>query len=136
MEALGKVLGKVLVVDDDPSMRRLIRVHLEAAGLEVEEAACGRSAIESIERSPPDLVCLDLTLPDVSGWKVCEFVRARASLHEIPVLMVSARAMPADRAFAAEVGAADYLVKPFSAAELQRRVWALLAPTTLARVAR
>ena len=116
----------VLVVDDTPQIRKLMRLHLEQAGLSVVEAGDGNEAISQLERAHPDLVCLDLMLPSCSGYQVCEYMRQRDQLRDIPVLVVSARSQPVDRAHAEDVGASAYLVKPFSRAAFLEQVHALL----------
>ena len=91
-------------------------------GLEVTDVAEGRSAIRILQHSRPDLVCLDLMLPELSGFEVCEFMRSRSELRDVPILIMSARAKPMDRAFAEEVGATAYLVKPFKRSDFSRAV--------------
>src|SRR5215468_5817153 len=113
---------KALVVEDHPDARALVRTYLTAMGLEVVDVAEGRSAIRVLQTSRPDLVCLDLMLPELSGFEVCEFMRGRPELRDIPILVMSARAKPMDRAFAEEVGATAYLVKPFKRSEFSRAV--------------
>jgi DNA-binding response OmpR family regulator len=115
-------LRKALVVEDHPDARALIRTYLQAMGVEVVEVAEGRSAIRQLESSPPDLVCLDLMLPELSGYEVCEFMRAHPMLKDVPILIMSARAKPMDRAFAEDVGATAYLVKPFKRSDFSRAV--------------
>jgi two-component system chemotaxis response regulator CheY len=119
-------LRKVLVVEDHPDARALVRTYLLGMGVEVVDVAEGRSAIRQLETSPPDLVCLDLMLPELSGFEVCEFMRAHPTLKEVPILIMSARARPMDRAFAEEVGATAYLVKPFKKSDFNRAVTACM----------
>ena len=103
-----------LVVEDDPDVRGLVGTMLRDLGLEVAEVAEGRSAILHLAvHQPPDLVCLDLMLPELSGYDVCEFMRGEARLRSVPILIMSARSLPQDRAYAEQVGASTYLVKPF-----------------------
>jgi two-component system, OmpR family, response regulator len=102
-----------LVVEDDPALRALVRRYLESMGIAVTEVAEGRAAILHVAVHRPDLVCLDLMLPELSGYDVCEFMRTEARLKGVPILIMSARALPQDRAFAEQVGASSYLVKPF-----------------------
>jgi len=103
----------VFVIDDDPEIRKLLRKYLERLSLEVVEAATGKAALSLLDDGVhPCLVCLDLILPEFSGYVICEKIRASSRLAEVPVLVVSARAMPADRALAEELGANAYLVKP------------------------
>jgi len=113
---------KALIVEDHPDARALVRTYLLAMDFEVYEAAEGRSAIRNLQAHPPDLVCLDLMLPEVSGFEVCEFMRSRPELQTVPILVMSARAKPMDRAFAEEVGATAYLVKPFKRTDFTRAV--------------
>jgi two-component system chemotaxis response regulator CheY len=118
---------KALVVEDHPDARALVRTYLTAMGLEVVDVAEGRSAIRALQASPPDLVCLDLMLPELSGFEVCEFMRSRPELRDVPILVMSARAKPMDRAFAEEVGATAYLIKPFKRSDFSRAVSACIA---------
>src|SRR5512138_1863360 len=111
-----------LVVEDHPDPRALVRTYLLSMGLEVVDVAEGRSAIRALQAGRPDLVCLDLMLPELSGFEVCEFMRSRPELRDVPILVMSARAKPMDRAFAEEVGATAYLVKPFKRSEFSRAV--------------
>ena len=121
-----RVLRKALVVEDHPDARALVRTYLLGMGVEVVDVAEGRSAIRQLESSPPDLVCLDLMLPELSGYEVCEFMRAHPTLKDVPILIMSARAKPMDRAFAENVGATAYLVKPFKRSEFSRAVSACM----------
>ena len=113
---------KALVVEDNPDARALVSTYLRTMDLDVTAVAEGRSAIRALQLAPPDLVCLDLMLPELSGFEVCEFMRSRPELKDVPILVMSARAKPMDRAFAEEVGATAYLVKPFKRSEFSRAV--------------
>jgi CheY-like chemotaxis protein len=118
----------VLVVEDSPLFRKMVGEFLHALGVtRVQEASNGRSALEQLSHSRPDLVCLDLTLPDVSGYDVCEYIRGQPELAGLPVLMISARGTLLDRAQAEEVGADGYLTKPFTQEEFVQQVVRLLA---------
>jgi CheY-like chemotaxis protein len=118
----------VLVVEDSPLFRKMVAEFLHALGItRIQEASNGRSALEMLAQSRPDLVCLDLTLPDVSGYDVCEYVRGQPELAGLPVLMISARGTLLDRAQAEEVGADGYLTKPFTQEEFVQQVVRLLA---------
>ncbi len=121
-----RALRKALVVEDHPDARALVRTYLVAMGAQVVDVAEGRSAIRQLESSPPDLVCLDLMLPELSGYEVCEFMRAHPTLKDVPILIMSARAKPMDRAFAEDVGATAYLVKPFKRSDFSRAVSACM----------
>jgi two-component system chemotaxis response regulator CheY len=123
---------KALVIEDHPDARALVRTYLQTMELDVTEAADGRSAIRILKdakQSRPDLVCLDLMLPELNGFEVCEFMRSSPELQGIPILVMSARAKPMDRAFAEEVGATAYLVKPFKKNEFSRAVSVCIAST-------
>lgn len=111
-----------LVVDDDPDIRKIISAWLKQLGFEVSHAADGRAAIASLDRAAPTLLCLDLMLPESSGYDVCEHVQRTASLKGVRVLMISARSLPEDRALAEELGARAYLSKPFTQADFVRHV--------------
>jgi two-component system phosphate regulon response regulator PhoB len=120
-------MGKrVLVVDDEEDLVELLRVNLAQADYEVEVAYSGREALAKVEKSPPDLVILDLMMPDVSGLEVCKQVRADKALSHIPIIMLTAKADEVDRIVGFELGADDYVTKPFSPRELLLRVRALL----------
>lgn len=110
------------MVDDDPDIRKIISAWLKQLGFDVSHAPDGRSAIASLNKSPPTLLCLDLMLPESSGYDVCEHVQKTASLASVRVLMISARSLPEDRALAEELGARAYLSKPFTQADFVRHV--------------
>jgi two-component system response regulator MprA len=114
----------VLVVDDDGPIRRMLERTLAADGYEVTSAAGGGEALAAIERSTPDLVVLDVAMPDVDGLSVCRRLRARGL--GLPILLLTARDAVADRVRGLDAGADDYLVKPFAAEELLARVRALV----------
>jgi two-component system phosphate regulon response regulator PhoB len=117
---------RILVVDDEPDLLELVRVNLRGAGYEVETAETGRDALELLRRSPPDLVVLDLMLPDVSGTEICRRMRMEPELAELPIIMLTAKADEVDRVVGLELGADDYVTKPFSPRELTLRVRAVL----------
>lgn len=109
---------RILIVDDDPEVRRLLAWRLEADGFSVRDAADAHSALAEFQRDPPDLVILDLSLPDASGLDVLTAIRAR---HATPVIILSARSHEEDRVRGLELGADDYVVKPFSPREVSLR---------------
>ena len=117
---------RILVVDDEPDLLELVRVNLSQAGFEVETAETGRQALERLRRATPDLLILDLMLPDLSGTEVCRHLRADPTLGGIPIIMLTARADEVDRVVGLEIGADDYVTKPFSPRELTLRVRAVL----------
>lgn len=116
----------VLVAEDNVDIRALIRVVLERAGLDVLEAADGLEALAALETSIPDVALLDVDMPGVSGYQVLEAMRASVTHVETPVLFVTARGTPGDVIEGLELGASDYLAKPFNARELVARVHAVL----------
>ena len=114
----------ILVVDDEPPIRRLLRASLSSQGFGVVEAADGREAAEQIRRSSPDLVILDLGLPDMSGLDLIRTVRAGGS--SLPILVLSSRSDERGKVEALDLGADDYVTKPFGTAELFARIRAAL----------
>ncbi|MGW3353191.1 response regulator transcription factor [Nonomuraea rubra] len=119
----------VLVVDDEPKLRRLVKEYLERDGFIVVEAGTGRRALELIAASRPDLVILDLGLPDLPGEEVAHLVRKDS---DVPIVMLTAKAAENDRVMGLRLGADDYVVKPFSPRELVARVEAVLRRTRVA----
>ena len=111
--------GRILVVDDDPTILRTLRINLRARGYEVEAVATGRDAVSSLEDAPADLVILDLGLPDLDGIEVLRQNRSRAA---VPVIVLSARHLSDDKVEALDEGADDYVTKPFGMDELMARV--------------
>ncbi|MDX6481300.1 MAG: hypothetical protein QOG85_1810 [Gaiellaceae bacterium] len=107
------VAPHVLIVDDENAIRTICRVNLETDGLNVAEAADGREALDAIRRQQPELVLLDVMMPDVDGWNVAAELAADPATREIPVVFLSARAAREDRVRAQELGAVGYIVKPF-----------------------
>ena len=103
----------MLVVDDERSIRMLCRVNLSAVGMEVLEAADGREGLELARNERPDLILLDVMMPEVDGWTVARELAADEATRDIPVVFLTARADPADRRLGRELGGVGYLVKPF-----------------------
>jgi DNA-binding response OmpR family regulator len=118
--------ARILVVEDDPDIAQLVARYLDKAGFVSERAASGREALRVIAARPPDLMVLDLMLPQVDGLEVCRLVRTTAATAEMPIIMLTARAEESERIVGLELGADDYLAKPFSPNELVARVRALL----------
>jgi DNA-binding response OmpR family regulator len=116
-------MTRVLIVDDEPTIVRLIRDYLERAGFEVVTAGNGEDALQVFARGRPDLVILDLTLPRMDGLDVA---RALRRAGDVPIIMLTARTEEADRVAGLELGADDYVTKPFSAREIVARVRAVL----------
>jgi len=120
------VTDRILVVDDEPDILDVVAYNLEQAGYRVSTARDGRTAIAEAERSKPDLVVLDIMLPDLSGMEVCRALRRAEKTRSVPILMLTARSEEVDRVVGFEVGADDYVTKPFSPRELVLRVRAIL----------
>lgn len=118
--------GRVLVVEDEPDIAALIAYHLTREGYRVETAITGQEGISAVRREVPDLVVLDVMLPGVSGLDVLRSIRSDASTADVPVLMLTARREQEDRILGLELGADDYVTKPFSPKELLLRVEAIL----------
>jgi DNA-binding response OmpR family regulator len=116
----------ILVVDDEPSIREVVSIYLERAGYRVVVASNGQAALEALEEQPPDLVVLDLMLPEVDGLEITRRLRAQG---DVPIIMLTARRGETDRILGLEMGADDYMVKPFSPRELVSRVRAVLRRT-------
>lgn len=116
----------ILIVDDDTQIVRLLREYLEQTGFSVLVAYDGNSAIHSIYHNRPELVILDLGLPDRDGWDVTRIIRSDKHIATIPIIMLTARIDDADKIVGLELGADDYIPKPFNAREVVARVRALL----------
>ena len=117
---------RVLVVEDDPDIAQLVAHYLEKAGFSADLVANGRDALTAIAAKPPDVLVLDLMLPHVDGLEICRVVRGNTATAAIPIIMLTARAEESDRIVGLEIGADDYLAKPFSPNELVARVRALV----------
>ena len=119
-------VAKILAVDDEPELTDLMHYHLVRAGHEVTTAANGWEAIHAVRTNRPDIILLDLMLPDLDGFGVCEILRRDPATATIPIIIVSAWASADSRNLGLELGALDYITKPFSPAELVARVNHLL----------
>ena len=113
----------ILVVDDEPNILSTLGPLLRARGYDVLTAMTGRAAVQTVERDTPDLIVLDLGLPDVDGVEVCRIVR---ETHNVPIVVLSARGAEGDKVRALDLGADDYVTKPFGAEELLARIRAAL----------
>ena len=120
---------RILVVDDDPHIREVIRFALEKAGMTITEAAHGRQGLEQIARSQPDLVILDIVMPEMDGLEMCRELRKHS---EVPIVFLSSRDDELDRIIGLEIGGDDYVTKPFSPRELVARVNVILKRLTKA----
>lgn len=119
-------MKRVLIIEDDKDIVELVRYNLEKEDFQVTSAADGLSGLAQVRKSPPDVLLLDLMLPKLSGLEVCKEIRREPALNQLPILMVTARGDEADRVIGLELGADDYVVKPFSPRELVARIKALL----------
>ncbi len=114
--------AKILVVDDQETVRFLANAVLRQAGYDVEEASSGSEAMASIERSPPDLVLLDVVMPDMDGYDVCEMIRARSGTRHLPILIMTGLDDEESITRAFDVGATDFIGKPLQRSVLANRV--------------
>jgi phosphate regulon transcriptional regulator PhoB len=119
-------LKHILIIEDDRDIVELVRYNLAGEGFEVSAAGDGISGLAQLRKSPPDLLVLDLMLPKMPGLEICKEVRRDTALNRLPILMLTARGEEADRVVGLEMGADDYVTKPFSPRELVARVKALL----------
>ncbi len=123
-------MTKILVVDDEKKIVEIVKAYLEREGYEVSAAYDGKSALEVVKQQNPDLVILDLMLPQVSGWDICRALRVNSN---IPIIMLTARDDVTDKIVGLELGADDYVTKPFDPKELVSRVKAVLRRTAVNR---
>ncbi|MBX7253958.1 MAG: response regulator, partial [Candidatus Promineofilum sp.] len=119
-------MRRILVVDDDREVVRLIRAYLEQAGFEVLVAYDGDTAVHVIRRDRPDLLLLDLMLPGKDGWEITRLVRGDPALAHTPIIMLTARVDDTDKIIGLELGADDYVTKPYNPREVVARVRARL----------
>ncbi len=129
MNSLSK--AQVLIVDDEWNMRNLLRIYLLQEGFAIKEASTGREALSMIEKHNFDLILLDVMMPDMDGWQVCQAVRESS---QTPVLMLTARSETKDKVHGLGIGADDYLTKPFEPEELLARIHSLLRRSNMFRV--
>src|SRR5579872_968130 len=119
-------MKRVLLIEDDRDIVELVRYNLEREGFQVAAATDGATGLVQVRKSPPDMLLLDLMLPKLSGLEICRDIRRDQALNRLPILMLTARGEEADRVVGLEMGADDYVTKPFSPRELLARVKALL----------
>ena len=122
--------GPILVIDDEPDLLELVEFNLKKDGYEVIVAKNGQSGLEIAQKHLPDLIVLDLMMPGIDGLEVCRQLRGDARTRQIPMIMLTAKSAEADRIVGLELGADDYVTKPFSPRELIARVRALLRRAT------
>ncbi len=126
MVSKWSVKPKILVVDDEPEAVELVRFNLEQAGFDVVAAADGAEALKRARSTVPSLILLDLMLPEIDGLEVCKMLRRDPATAALPIIMVTAKAAEIDRILGLELGADDYVTKPFSPRELVLRVKRIL----------
>lgn len=119
-------MNKILIVEDEPDILEMVRYNLDQAGLDVETAEDAERGLQSIQETLPDLIILDLMLPGIDGLDMCRQIKQDARTRHIPILMLTARKEEIDRIVGLELGADDYVVKPFSPRELVLRAQAIL----------
>ena len=117
---------KILIVEDEKDIRDLVQLHLEKAGFQTLLAKDGREAFQKVKESKPDLVVLDLMLPEMDGKEFAKLLKAREETKSIPIVMLTAKSEEVDRIVGFELGADDYIPKPFSPRELVLRIQAVL----------
>lgn len=118
---------RIFVVDDDPAMIEAVAAVLSLDGFDVDGASDGASALRAVLRDPPALLILDVGMPGLSGWELCEIMRRQPMTRDLPILFLTGRGEVRDRITAMQVGGTDHLTKPFRAEELRARVRALTA---------
>jgi len=116
-------MSNILIVDDEPSIIELAKLYLEQEGYHVEGVSSGREALNTYQAAQPDLIVLDLMLPDIDGFEICRQIRA---VSGVPILMLTARKEDVDKIIGLELGADDYLTKPFNPREFIARIKAIL----------
>jgi phosphate regulon transcriptional regulator PhoB len=119
-------MTRILIIEDDKDIVELVRYNLDKEGYQTASSGDGATGLAQIKKSPPDLLILDLMLPKLSGLEVCKEIRRQEKLSRLPILMLTARGEEADRVVGLELGADDYVTKPFSPRELVARIKALL----------
>src|SRR6185436_943535 len=119
---LAKAMKKVVLIEDDSDLFALLQYNLEKEGFAFEGAQTGKGAIELCRRARPDVIVLDIMLPDSDGLDICKGIRSHPELAQIPVIFLTARAAETDRIVGLEIGANDYIIKPFFVRELIARI--------------
>lgn len=117
---------RIYIVEDDPDIAELLDFNLLSSGYETKLESNGRKAYDMIMQDPPDLLILDLNLPELSGIQICKFIRENARTKDLPVIMLTAKVQETDKVIGLNIGADDYITKPFSVKELIARIKALL----------
>ena len=124
---------RILVADDDPDILTVVKVNLELDGFEVGTAVDGEDALQKASSQPPDVIVLDIMMPRMDGLTALHRLRSQATTAGVPIILLTARGLPEDRVRGLELGADDYITKPFDITELAARVRAVLRRTQAAR---
>ena len=119
-------MGKILIVEDEANIRQLVRYNLEKEGFQIIEAVDGLQGVKLAKIEKPDLVLLDLMLPEMDGLEVCRNIKGNTGTSSLPIIMLTAKSEEIDKVIGLELGADDYMTKPFSPRELVARVKAVL----------
>ena len=118
---------RILIVDDDPHIQELLYVNLSAAGYDVERASDGNEAVQKVAQHHPDLVILDVTMPEMDGWELCKTLKDDSELEDLRIIMLTAKDSARDKMIGRDIFKVDeYLTKPFDVADLLTRVRGLL----------
>ncbi len=120
-------MAKILIAEDEPDIRELVAFMLRFAGYEVVAASNGEEAVQAATRDIPDLVLMDVRMPRMTGYDACKLMKADPTLHDVPVVFLSAKGQESEIQSGLEAGAEEYLLKPFSPDELTNRVRAILS---------
>ncbi|MEK6645593.1 MAG: response regulator transcription factor [Candidatus Firestonebacteria bacterium] len=123
MEKIGKLIA---VVDDEQDILELVSLHLNKAGYKTQEFSQAKDFLKFMEKQHPQLIILDIMLPDTDGYEICKYLKSQDKFSSIPVIMLTAKAEEIDKILGLELGADDYVTKPFSPRELVARVKAVL----------
>ena len=120
-------MAKILIAEDEPDIRELVLFMLRFAGYEVIAATNGEEAVQTASREIPDLILLDVRMPRMTGYDACRLMKANPALRDVPVVFLSAKGQEAEIQTGLDAGAEEYLLKPFSPAELTNRVRGILS---------
>jgi DNA-binding response OmpR family regulator len=129
-------MSRILIVDDDPMVTRLVRINLELENFEVVEVWDGKSALEAIKNDRPDLVLLDIMMPQIDGWEILKRLRADPSMRDLPIVLLTAKVQEEDIARGWNMGADGYILKPFNPVNLAESLREILSASTEERETR
>jgi DNA-binding response OmpR family regulator len=117
---------KIMVIDDEPDIVKLVKISLEMANFEVIEAFSGKEALEKVQKVVPDLFLLDIMMPEMNGYEVCQILKSQERTRAVPVVMLTAKGQKGDAEQGLKVGADDYIIKPFDPYELGEQIHEML----------